>query len=135
MTVVVDASVVVAALVDSGPEGRWAESVVGADTLAAPELVQVEATNILRRLESRGKISRIEANGAQRDLLRLDVELVPFAPFADRVWKLRRNVTCYDAWYVAVAEAFDCALATLDLRLSRATGPACAFMVPELGGR
>ena len=135
MTVVVDASVVVAALVDSGPEGRWAESVVGADTLAAPELVQVEAANILRRLESRGKISRIEANGAQRDLLRLDVELVPFAPFADRVWKLRRNVTCYDAWYVAVAEAFDCALATLDLRLSRATGPACTFMVPELGGR
>ena len=135
MTVVVDASVVVAALVDSGPEGRWAESVVGADSLTAPELVQVEAANILRRLESRGEISRIEANGAQRDLLRLDVELVPFAPFADRVWKLRRNVTCYDAWYIAVAEAFDCALATLDLRPSRATGPACVFMVPELGGR
>ena len=135
MTVVVDASVVVAALVDSGPEGRWAESVVGADTLAAPELVQVEAANILRRLESRGKISRIEANGAHRDLLRLDVELVPFAPFADRVWELRRNVTCYDAWYVAVAEAFDCALATLDLRLSQATGPACRFMVPEFAGR
>ena len=131
----VDASVVVAALVDSGPEGRWAESVVGADSLAAPELVQVEAANILCRLESRGEISRIEANGAQRDLLRLDVELVPFAPFVDRVWKLRRNVTCYDAWYIAVAEAFDCALATLDLRLSRATGPACVFMVPELGGR
>ena len=107
---------------------------MGANTLAAPELVQVEAANILRRLESRGQISRIEANGAHRDLLRLDVELLPFAPFAERVWELRRNVTCHDAWYVAVAEAFDCALATLDLRLSRATGPACAFMVPELVG-
>jgi predicted nucleic acid-binding protein len=28
------------------------------------------------------------------------------------VWKLRRNVTSYDAWYVAVAEGFGLPLAT-----------------------
>ena len=120
----------VAALVDSGPDGGWAESVVSAETLAAPELFLVEATNILRRLERRGEITRIEANGAQRDLLRRDIELLPFAPFADRVWELRRNVSSYDAWYVAVAEAFGCPLATLDRRLSRAAGARCGFVVP-----
>ncbi len=130
MTVVADASVLVAALVDSGTEGRWAESVVGEDRLAAPELVLVEVTNILRRLERIGEISRIEANGARRDLLRRDVELFPFTPFADRVWELRHTVTSYDAWYVAVAEAFECPLATLDRRLSRAPGVRCRFRVP-----
>ena len=40
------------------------------------------------------------------------------------------GVTAYDAWYVALAEAFDADLATLDVRLSQAPGPRCAFRVP-----
>lgn len=36
-----------------------------------------------------------------------------------------------DAWYVAVAEASGAPLATLDVRLSRAPGPRCDFLVPE----
>ena len=130
MTVVVDASVLVAVLVDSGHEGRWAESMVTEGTLAAPESVLVEASDILRRLERSGEISRLEANSAHRDLLRLELELFPFAPFAERVWALRSNLTAYDAWYVALAEALDCALATLDRKLRRATGPTCEFVVP-----
>ena len=130
MTVVVDASVLAAVLVDSGHEGRWAESMVTEGTLAAPELVLVEASNILRRLERSGEISRLEANSAHRDLLRLDLELFPFAPFAERVWALRSNLTAYDAWYVALAEALGCALATLDRKLRRATGPACDIVTP-----
>ena len=128
MTVVVDSTLMVAALVDSGPDGRWAESVVGENALAAPELVLVEATNILRRLERRREISRIEANGAMRDLLRRDIELFPFGPFADRVWELRHIVRSHDAWYVAVAEAFGLPLATLDGRLRRAAGVRCRFV-------
>ena len=135
MTVVVDATVVVAALVDSAPEGRWAETVVGENALAAPEVVLVEATKVLRRLERRREISRMEANGAMRDLLRLDIELLPFAPFAERVWELRHDVSIQDAWYVAVAEAFGFPLATLDGRLRRASGVRCGFieLEPERG--
>ncbi len=130
MTAVVDASAVVAALVDSGPHGEWAESVVSASDLAAPELVLAESTNILRRMERAEIISRIEANGAQTDLLGMEIELFPFAPFARRIWELRSNLTSYDAWYVALAEALDCPLATLDGKLTRAPGPKCAFIVP-----
>lgn len=125
MTTVVDASLLVAALVDSGHEGRWAESALAEGHLAGPELVLVEATNILRRLEQRGDISSIEATTAHGDLLRLEIELFPFAPFAERIWALRGNLTSYDAWYVALAEALDCPLLTLDRRLSRAHGPTC----------
>ncbi len=130
MSVVIDASVVVAALVDSGPHGEWAEALVAANALTAPELVLAEATNILRRIERTGIISRIEANGAQADLLGMDIELFPFAPFARRVWQLRSNLTSYDAWYVALAEALECPLLTLDRKLSRAPGPGCAFILP-----
>lgn len=130
MTAVVDASVLVAALVDSGPTGAWAESVVAAHTLAGPELVLVETGNILRRLERAGDISRLEATTAYRDLLRLDLTLFPFAPFAERIWELRSNLTGYDAWYVAVAEALDCPLITLDLKIGRAAGPRCDVVVP-----
>ena len=130
MTQVVDASVLVAALVDDGDDGRWSEVSIGRDALVAPELLLVESSNILRRLERAGIISNIEANAAHSDLLRLDVELFPFAPFAERVWALRGNLTGYDAWYVAVAERFECPLLTLDRKLSRATGPMCEFLVP-----
>ena len=130
MTQVVDASVLVAALVDDGEEGRWSETSIGRDALIAPELLLVETSNILRRLERAGIVSNIEANAAHSDLLRLDVELFPFAPFAERVWALRGNLTSYDAWYVALAERFECPLLTLDRKLSRATGPMCEFMVP-----
>ena len=130
MTVVADASVLVAVLVDSGREGKWAESAVAEGSLAGPELVLAEASNILRRLEQAGKISRLEANSAHRDLLRLDLELFPFAPFADRIWALRNNLTSYDAWYVALAEVLDCPLVTIDRKLSRASGPRCKILVP-----
>lgn len=130
MTIVVDTSVLVAALVDSGREGVWAESVIAESSPAGPELILAEVSNILRRLERVGEISRLEANSAQRDLLRLDLDLFPFAPFADRVWALRNNLTSYDAWYVALAEALGCPLVTLDRKLDRATGPACEILIP-----
>ena len=130
MTVVADASVLVAVLVDSGREGKWSEDAVAERSLAGPELALAEASNILRRLEHARKISRLEANSAHRDLLRLDLELFPFAPFADRVWALRNNLSSYDAWYVALAEVLNCPLVTIDRKLSRASGPRCEILVP-----
>ena len=131
MSTVVDASVLVSATTDIGAEGTWAERLLAAEKLVAPHLVLVEATNILRRLEISRELSRLEATAAQRDLLALDILLMPFEPFGEHVWALRRNVTRYDAWYVAVAEAFALPLATLDRRLSRASGPTCRFLLPS----
>ena len=130
MSAVVDASVLVAARVDSQLDGPWARAVIIDAPLAAPELALVEATNVVRRLELSGTVSRAEAAAAHRDLLRLRIRLHRFAPFAGRVWELRANLTAYDAWYVALAEALDWPLYTLDRRLSRASGPRCEVIVP-----
>ena len=130
MSVVVDSSVLVAALVDAGPSGIWAEEVLSRGSLHAPELAKVEATNILRRLELAKQLTTAEANAACEDLIQLDLELFSFEPFAERIWELRHAATSYDAWYVAVAEALSLPLATLDGRLSRAKGVACKFLTP-----
>lgn len=130
MTLVADASLVVAALVDSGDAGTWADGLLAAEPLAAPQLMPVEVANILRRAEARGDISADVASLAHADLLNLRVELFPYAPFAQRAWELRYAVTSYDAWYVAVAEFLGAELGTLDIKLTRATGPHCGFTTP-----
>lgn len=133
--IVADASTVVAALLDGGPDGRWAEQVLVAGQLAAPQLLPAEVANIVRRAAMTGKISQDAASLAHADLQALRVELFPYWPFANRIWELRANVTSYDAWYVALAEYLDCPLATLDARLARAPGLKCAVLLPEPAAR
>lgn len=127
---VIDASAAVAAVADSGADGQWAEALLTDGALAAPHLFSAEAANILRRLALAGTLTAEEASLAHADLLDTRAELFPYAPFARRIWELRENVTCYDAWYVAIAEALDAPLATLDRRLAQAPGPRCRFLLP-----
>ncbi|HXF72427.1 MAG TPA: type II toxin-antitoxin system VapC family toxin, partial [Actinomycetota bacterium] len=130
VTLVVDASSVVAALVDGGPDGAWARDVLASEPLAAPHLMPVEVANVLRRAAQEGELTEDIASLAHADLLDLEVELFPYEPFAERIWELRRALTAYDAWYVALAEAIGAALVTLDRRLERAAGPRCGFRTP-----
>ena len=94
----------------------------------APHLMPVEVASILRRALLAGQISADAASLAHADLVDMRVDLLPYEPFARRVWELRDNVTAYDAWYVALAEALGAPLATLDQRLVRAVGPKCKFL-------
>jgi predicted nucleic acid-binding protein len=130
MSVVVDASVVVAALIDSGPLGEWAEGVLTSDTVLAPHLMPAEVSNILRRAGVAGDIPADAATLAHVDLGDLAAELFAYEPLAQRIWDLRHNLTAYDAWYVALAEQVGAELATLDRRLARAPGPTCGFLLP-----
>lgn len=115
----------------AGPDGAWAEDVLASGSLHAPDLALAEATNILRRLELAKQITTAEASAAHEDLMRLNIELFSFEPFAERVWELRHNLSSHDACYVAVAEALRLPLATLDERLARTKGPTCHFLTPR----
>ena len=131
-SVVVDVSVLVAAVMDSGAPGDWARRVT-AERRLAPQLAPVEAGNVLRRAELAREISSPKATAGYRDIVDLSIELLDFEPFAPRIWELRLNLTTYDAWYVACAEALTVPLATLDARLSQAPGPTCEFLLPGPG--
>lgn len=130
MTVVADASVVVAALLAEGDVGDWAEAVVRSAPLVAPHLLPVEVAHVLRRSVLTGAGDATLVALAYQEFGSLPVQLVPYEPVAERVWELRDTVTPYDAWYVAIAEEFDLELATLDARLARAPGPRCRFLTP-----
>ena len=129
MNTVVDASAAVAFLIDEGAIGRWAETLMTRE-LFAPELLLVEAASSLRRLEQQRRLPAKAIAAAHADLLRMPVTLVSHEPLAARGWALRRNVSSYDACYVALAEILGCPLATVDRRLARASGPGCEFLLP-----
>ena len=131
--VVVDASVLVAAALDAGPDGDWARALASERHLIAPQLALIEAGNVVRRAELAGEITDLEATAGYRDIVELPIELLAIEPFAPRIWELRYNLTTYDAWYVACAEALAVPLATLDARLCRAPGPVCDFLLPAEG--
>jgi predicted nucleic acid-binding protein len=134
VTLVLDASVVVAALVDTGTVGSWAESLLVSDDLAAPHLMPVEVANTLRRAVRAGDLSEEAASLAHADLTDLRVQFAPYEIVAERVWELRHTISAYDAWYVALAEELEATLATVDRALRRASGPRCNFAVPEPSG-
>jgi predicted nucleic acid-binding protein len=129
MSLVIDASVVVAALIDQGADGRWAETLL-TKQLVAPSLLPVEVANILRRAVRGAAISEDTGALAHADLLALPIEYFPYEVVASRVWELRASVTAYDAWYVGLAELLAVPLATLDQKLARAPGPRCKFRLP-----
>lgn len=120
----------VSVLTDNGAEGVWCREAVEDAELLAPVLLMVETANLLRRMMLRGDITDEVASAAYEDLMDWPIEYFGYRPFSERIWMLRRNVTGYDAWYVAVAEHLGTRLLTLDRRLVRASGPTCEFLIP-----
>jgi predicted nucleic acid-binding protein len=120
--VVCDASALVALLLDGGPDGRWVTQALRGANLVAPSLVGFEAANIIRRHELAGLVSGDQAAQAHADLLDLAIEHWPYELLAPRAWQLRRNLSIYDAGYVALAELTGATLVTLDRRIGGAPG-------------
>jgi predicted nucleic acid-binding protein len=125
---VIDASAVVALLVDAGPAGRWVTASVSGTTLAAPQLVLFEVANVLRRHALAGLLDETQATLAHADLCSLPLQLWPYAPLAERAWQLRHNVTIYDAAYLALAEMLGASMITLDARIAGARGAECPIL-------
>ena len=128
--VVCDASAVVAILLDSGPDGRWATDALTDVELAAPSLLPFEAVNIIRRHVLAGVISADQAAQAHSDLIDLAIQQWPYELLARRAWQLRHNLTTYDASYVALAELLEGTLVTLDRRIGRAPDLRCTVVTP-----
>ncbi len=122
---VVDASVLVVALADDGPDGDAARTRLRGETLAAPELVDLEVVSVLRRQHRVGMLDHRRAGLAMTDLAALPMHRAAHLALLPRCWELRDNLTTYDAAYVALAEALGATLLTGDRRLARAAGPTC----------
>ncbi len=125
--IVVDASVIVTALADDGPDGDTARMRLRGERLAGPHLIDVEVLSAWRRMISAGALDDRRAELAIADLRALRLDRVPHAPLLDRCWQLRPNLTMYDGVYVALAEMAEAVLLTADTKLAAAPGPRCTI--------
>lgn len=115
--IVVDASVLTDFLLGRRETHVAVEDELGdrsEEPLHAPELVEPEVLNALRRLLHRRSVSAEQAEAAVADLGRTRLARYPHAPLRERVWDLRHNLTAYDALYLSLAEALDARLLTAD---------------------
>lgn len=128
--IVVDASVLVDALLDDGPEGGAARGALAEDTeWAAPAHLPIEVLSVTRRKLLRGEVTLDRAADAVAALGESEVRWVDPQVIVDRVWQLRDNVTAFDAAYVAAAELLCCELLTGDARMASASGIRCPVRV------
>ena len=97
---------------------------IRSSTSTTPRPTDVEVAQALRRYVGAGELDAAAAAAALADLRALGLERHAHEPLLDRVWELRKNLTAYDAVYVALAEALDTTLLTCDGRLARAPGMA-----------
>jgi predicted nucleic acid-binding protein len=126
--IVLDASVLATAIGDDGADGHRARTELrAAGELAAPDLVDVETTAVLRKRWLAGSISDQRFAFAVEDLEDIELDRYPALPLMRRAYELRANLTAHDAAYVALAELLGCELLTGDGRLADALGPRCTI--------
>lgn len=127
--IVVDASVLVDALAGSARAASMRARLATED-LAVPDIADVEVASALRGLGIAGHMSDATLEHAVTDLGRMRLQRHPSALLIRRALRLRANLSVYDAVYVALAEALDCPLVTLDARIAAAPGIRCPVEVP-----
>ncbi len=114
----IDASALVELLLQTD-RGRRVERAVGERDLIAPDVVNPEVAQSLRRLERHGKLTRARASKAIARLTESDIARAPTSMLLRDVWALRHNLSAYDACYVALAHALSCPLITSDRPLTQ----------------
>jgi predicted nucleic acid-binding protein len=125
---VVDASCLYE-VVSSGPRSeRIRTRIIDAPAVAAPHLIDAEVLGIIRRDLMLGKLDGTAASLAVGELAAWPGERFGHLALIGRAWELRASVRTWDALYVALAEALDAPLLTLDGRLARAPGVRCQIV-------
>jgi predicted nucleic acid-binding protein len=90
-----------------------------ADPFIVPHLLDIEVTSALRRLVAGQRVDSHRLGQALVGLAMLPAQRCAHTPLLERIWELRHNFTCYDAAYIALAEATDSILYTCDEKLSQ----------------
>jgi len=118
---VVDASAAVEYLLRTPLGLSFAGTIEGA-RVAAPDLIDAEVMSGLRRAVHAGRLTEERAVMAVDALTQWPVRRIASRALAPAAWQHHRNVTSYDAFYVAAASTLGAPLITTDGRLARAPG-------------
>jgi predicted nucleic acid-binding protein len=127
---VVDASVLFEVVAGTAEADRLSQRLRADPDLAAPYLIDAEVLSVIEGRHRSGDLDRTAATQAVEHLVAWPGQRWPHRPFVPRAWELRDNIRAYDALYIALAEALDATVLTLDERLTRAPGLRCAIEIP-----
>jgi len=118
--IVLDASVVVE-LLTNGRLADWLRGDLAGreEPFIVPHLLDVEVASALRTLVAGQRLDGRQTEEMLAALADLPAERYAHTPLLGRIWELRHNFTCYDAVYIALAEATDSVLYTGDAKLSK----------------
>lgn len=123
---VIDCSALVDAFIGIDATADEVRQRVRGARLHAPHLIDAEIGQVLRGKVRAGEVSDDAAHSYLRSVRSVIVERYPLAPLTDDAWRLRDNVSFYDALYVALAARLDLPLLTTDRKLaSTPTGIPC----------
>lgn len=92
------------------------------ESLHTVHLLDAEFAQVMRRLVRAGTLASRRAEEAIEDLTALRVSRYAPVLLLNRIWRLRQNLSAYDAAYVALAEELKAPLITRDSRLAAAPG-------------
>lgn len=131
MSLVLDASALVYASISDDEEASTLRQRLRGETIHAPHLIDAELGNVLRRHVLREDMKVDHAAKVLREAPPLvDHRYSHTGAIATAAWKLRENVTFYDAIYVALAAALAVPLMTADGPLTRAPKLPCTIETP-----
>ena len=117
--IVIDASALLDLILLRPNASRVADAMRG-QSVAAPELIVVETSSALARLERAGDLHSHDADVAIRDVVEMPMSLVGHSPLPVQVAVMGHVPRVTDAFYVACAEMLSAPLLTSDGRLARA---------------
>jgi predicted nucleic acid-binding protein len=128
--IVADASAVVEWLL-GGSRGATVARALEGKQILVPAHLDVEVVQVTRRLGLNAVITPSRGRAMVELLLEAPFTRIPLTPLLPRIWALRRNLTAYDAAYVALAEALEAPLLTFDLKIPAAAGHRARILVPQ----
>jgi predicted nucleic acid-binding protein len=91
-------------------------------TGCAPEVIDAEALNTLRRMMLRGDLTDEQATVALHRVADAPIRRISLRPLLTTAWRMRHAIAGSDALYVALAERLDAPLITCDARLAGSNG-------------
>jgi predicted nucleic acid-binding protein len=127
--IIVDASCLFEVVTDSNRSEVIRQRMSADPIQAAPHVIDIEVFSLIRRDQLSGVLDATLGGLAVEDLRTWPGERYGHRALLARAWELRTSLRGWDGAYVALAEALDATLITLDKRLAKAHGPRCAIEV------
>lgn len=121
--IVIDASALLEILLRTDrAEQLTGRALDASERLDAPQLLDIEVANVMRRMVRRKAVTLTRAGQVFDDFAELVIVRHDHETLLARIWQLRNAMSAYDGAYVALAEALDAPLLTCDGKLARAHG-------------